>query len=86
MMLMTRTLSLMPGTPGRRQQMPRTIRSIDTPACDARYSASIVSVSATAFILATIRPPRPARANAASRSISSITRCRMLDGATSSFR
>ena len=28
--------SLTPGTPGRRQQMPRTIRSIRTPACEAR--------------------------------------------------
>ena len=36
MMLMTRMRSLTPGMPGRRQQMPRTIRSISTPACDAR--------------------------------------------------
>ena len=35
MMLLTRIFSDMPGTPGRRQQMPRTTRSIDTPACDA---------------------------------------------------
>ena len=34
-MLITRMLSLTPGTPGRRQQMPRTIRSICTPARDA---------------------------------------------------
>ena len=34
-MLVTRMFSLTPGTPGRRQQMPRTIRSIFTPACDA---------------------------------------------------
>ena len=28
--------SLTPGTPGRRQQMPRTSSVIGTPACDAR--------------------------------------------------
>ena len=31
----TRIVSETPGTPGRRQQMPRTRRSIGTPACDA---------------------------------------------------
>ena len=35
-----------PGTPGRRQQMPRTTAMIFTPAREARYSASI-SVSST---------------------------------------
>ena len=34
-MLITRMFSLSPGTPGRRQQIPRTIRSIRTPACEA---------------------------------------------------
>jgi hypothetical protein len=28
-----------PRTPGRSEQMPRTIRSISTPACEARYNA-----------------------------------------------
>ena len=34
-MLLTRMFSLKPGMPGRRQQMPRTTRSICTPACEA---------------------------------------------------
>ena len=38
-MLRTRMRSLTPRTPGRSAQMPRTIRSISTPACEARYSA-----------------------------------------------
>ena len=38
----TRTVSLTPGTPGRRQQIPRMIRSTLTPACEARYSASMI--------------------------------------------
>src|SRR6266576_145803 len=38
-MLRTVMLSLTPLTPGRRQQMPRTIRSIFTPPCDARKTA-----------------------------------------------
>ena len=50
--------SLTPGTPGRRQQMPRTIRSICTPACEARYSASITAGSTRRFILK-IRRPSP---------------------------
>ena len=35
-MLRTVMFSLRPGTCGRRQQMPRTIKSILTPACEAR--------------------------------------------------
>ena len=38
-MLLTRMCSLKPGTPGRRQQMPRTTRSICTPALEAAYVA-----------------------------------------------
>ena len=38
-------LSLMPGTPGRSEHMPRIVRSIGTPACDARYKASITFLS-----------------------------------------
>ena len=34
-MLITRMVSLTPGRPGRRQQIPRTMRSIGTPACEA---------------------------------------------------
>ena len=58
--LVTRMRELTPGNPGRRQQMPRTMRSISTPASDARYSASMISASTSAFILPTIRALRPA--------------------------
>lgn len=58
-----------PAIPGFRPQMPRTIRSIRTPACDARYSAWITRGSVSAFILAMIRAGRPARASSASKSI-----------------
>ena len=34
-MLFTRMFSESPGTPGRRQQMPRTTRSMETPAAEA---------------------------------------------------
>ncbi len=34
-MLTTEMFSLKPGTPGRRQQMPRTFSITLTPACDA---------------------------------------------------
>ena len=43
-----------PGTPGRRQQMPRTMRSICTPACDAAYSSSMSSASTRLFIFSQI--------------------------------
>src|SRR5258705_137231 len=64
-MEMTRILDESPGTPGRRQHMPRTIRSIRTPASLARYSSSIRRRSTRPFILAMIRAGRPARAWAA---------------------
>jgi hypothetical protein len=35
----TRMRSLTPAIPGRRQQMPRTIKSMRMPACDARYNS-----------------------------------------------
>ena len=37
----TSIVSLTPGIPGVRQQMPRTLSWIGTPACDARYKASM---------------------------------------------
>ena len=37
----TLIVSLTPGTPGRRQQIPRTLMSIGSPAWEARYSASM---------------------------------------------
>ena len=42
-----RIVSLNPGTPGRRQQNPRTMRSIDTPARDASQSAAIIAGSSS---------------------------------------
>ena len=38
-------LSLTPGTPGRSRQMPRTIRSISTPAWEAAYRARMQAAS-----------------------------------------
>ena len=61
-----------PGRPGRSAQMPRTIRSTFTPAPEARYSASMVCGSTSAFILQITRAGRPARAWSASRSTRSI--------------
>ena len=55
-----------PAIPGRSAQTPRTMRSIFTPACDASYSASMVSGSSSAFILAMIRAGLPSRASAVS--------------------
>ena len=58
-MQMTRIFSLTPGTPGRRQQMPRTIRSILTPAHEASYSALMIFSSTSELIFAMIRPGLP---------------------------
>ena len=55
-----RMFSVRPGTPGARQQKPRTIRSIGTPACEARDSSAHISGSSSWFIFATIRAGRPA--------------------------
>ena len=51
--------SLTPGIPTLRQQIPRTIRSIFTPAADASYNASIIPGSQREFIFATMRASRP---------------------------
>src|SRR5437773_327554 len=59
-MLVTRIVSETPGSPGRRQQIPRTIKWMGTPPWDARYRASITEGSTSAFILTTIRAARPA--------------------------
>ena len=69
MMLLTRMLSLRPGTPGRRQQMPRTTRSTCTPAIEAAYSRSIICGSTSELSLAQIAAGLPARALAISLSI-----------------
>ena len=63
--------------------MPRTSRSIFTPAWDARYSARITSGSTSAFILATMRPSLP---KPRSRSISSMIRSFSPTGATANRR
>ena len=47
-----------PGTPGRRQQMPRTTRSIRAPAADAAYSSSINLASTIEFIFIVMRAAR----------------------------
>ena len=59
---LTRMFSDSPGTPGRRQQMPRTTSSIDTPACEASYSASMISGSTSEFIFSQIAAGLPCRA------------------------
>ena len=78
-------LSVRPGTPGARQQKPRTIRSIGTPAWDARTSVAQISGSSSWFIFAMMRAGRPARWCSISRSISSRKRvAHGASGATSS--
>ena len=78
-----RMFSLWPGTPGRRQQNPRMMRSIGTPAFDASHKASIMSGSSSWFILAMMRAECPARLFWISRWIRSSRRGRMFIGATS---
>ena len=65
--------------------MPRTSRSICTPACDARYSALIASGSESEFIFAMIRPFPVSLASCVSRSISSSTEFLSPIGATRNF-
>ena len=50
-----------PGTPGRSAHTPRTMRSIFTPACEARYSAWITAGSVRALSLAMMRAGLPSR-------------------------
>ena len=56
---LTRMFSESPGMPGRRQQMPRTTSSIETPACEASYSASMMSGSTSEFIFIQIAAGLP---------------------------
>ena len=58
-----------PATPGRKQHTPRTIKSISTPAREARYNACMTVGSVTALSLAMMRAALPACACSASRSI-----------------
>ncbi len=76
-------LSESPGTPGRRQQTPRTERSTRTPACEAAYRPSMTSGSVSPFTLMVIRPASPA---AASSAIWPRTHGRMPWGATTMRR
>ena len=78
----TRIFALSPLIPGRSAHIPRIIRSISTPAHDASYSASIVSRSSSAFILAMIAAGFPALAFAVSRRISPSTSSASPIGAT----
>ena len=57
-MLVTVIVSDSPGTPGLNAQIPRTIRSIGTPACEALYSSRIifVSVRLLTLVIAYIAP------------------------------
>ena len=82
-MLVTLRFSVSPGIPGRIQQIPRTIRSISTPARDASATLCMKSISVTEFIFIRIRPPLPF---AISSSISSRTFCFKLDGETIRWR
>jgi len=67
--------------PGRSAHMLRTIKSICAPACEAEYSASMMSGSIRLLTLMMIRPP-----GLASRSISCVMPARKLVGATMSLR
>ena len=51
-MLNTRMFSETSGSPGRRQQIPRTQRSTRTPAWLATFNASMTDRSTSAFIFA----------------------------------
>ena len=77
-------LSETPGRPGRSAQMPRTIRSIFTPAREAAYSASITCGSVSAFMRAMMRPSPPLAARTASPRISSSSRWCRVNGDCSS--
>ncbi len=58
----TRMFSEHAGNAGAQAHTPRTMRSIFTPARDARYSASMACGSTSAFILAMMRAGLPSRA------------------------
>ena len=78
-------LSENPGIPGRRAQMPRTTSVIFTPACDARYNASISLSSSSEFIFAQMLAGFPFFAYSISLSISFSSLSRKLIGAIDSF-
>ena len=55
MMERTCIFSEIPFIPGRKQQIPRIIKSTFTPAIEALYKARMISGSTSAFIFAMIR-------------------------------
>jgi hypothetical protein len=57
----TAIVSLIPGIPGRNAQMPRTIRSIGTPAREVRYRSLMRLGSDSPLTLMMTRPLLPAR-------------------------
>src|SRR5712691_5489421 len=75
--------SARPGTPGRRQQMSRTMSWMSTPAWLATYSSSISGRSTRLLILTIMRACRPVRAWPASRRIRAMSPDRRSVGATS---
>ena len=66
--------------------MPRTFRSIRTPAHDARYSASMQRWSTSEFIFIAIRASSPDSCARTVASISSSRRSRICIGATITLR
>ena len=79
---LTRMFSDRPGTPGRRQQMPRTTKSIRTPHWLARYRASMIAGSTRAFSFTQMAAGLPIAAADISLPISSISLAFMLSGET----
>ena len=82
----TLMFSEMPGRPGRRQQMPRTLSSTWTPACEAAYSARMQRPSTSAFIFIAIRAGCSGECAAIVRSICSRCPSRRCSGAISTLR
>ena len=81
----TRMFVETPLIPGRSAQIPRTIRSIFTPACEASYRARMTCGSINEFILAITRAGLPAFAFSTSAPMCSITVSCNVNGACSIF-
>ena len=78
--------SEIPGTPGRRQQIPRTLRSTRTPAREASYSARMHPASTSEFIFSAIRAASPDRWASTVASISPMIWSRIVVGETRTLR
>ena len=81
---LTRIFSDSPGTPGRRQQMPRTTSSMRTPRWLARYRASMMAGSTSEFSLTQMAAGLPWAAADISLPIRSIRVVFMFSGDTTS--